>query len=398
MSAKAFSTAPVRFCLLEQGQIQTMTKLQESLRAVLDGAWRKLRSAAIDWSYYLEGNIPTNELFVQMRTNAIPSNSFFLLLSMSTIIATCGLIANSAPAIIGAMIIAPLMAPIISLAYGIACVDRRLALLSAITIAAGVVATIAISYAGVAIVGSRIAGSEILARASPSLLDLGVALAAGCAGAFAQVRPSIASSVAGVAIAVALVPPLAVTGIGLALGQEATSDTGLSLGGIGFDSGGIGIAKGAFLLFLTNLIGIVAIAALVFLIQRYGHWKKALPVIAVIVVGSFGLMPALNRTLHEIYVKNRVASLYAQYHYEPSEIDFEKSAQKIQHLHVAYRSGVLHVSADILATRDRLEGMQERLDAFQKRLSTDIGEPVVIELEIKPIEVLRAKSGSMGTR
>lgn len=375
-----------------------MAPLQEHLQTVLRGA-RRLRGVLTnDRALFRESNTTSGELSGLMRRNAIPTSSFFLMLSLSGMIATFGLVADSAPAIIGAMIIAPLMAPIISLAFAIACVDRRLALLSISTIVAGVAATIAIAYAGVEIIGLQIAGSEILARASPSLLDLGVALAAGCAGAFAQVRPSIGNSVAGVAIAVALVPPLAVTGIGLSLGENAISETGRSLDALGYSSGGIAIAAGAFLLFLTNLIGIVAVAAFVFVIQRYGQWRKALPLIAIIVAGSFGMIPSLNQTLHTIYVKNRAVSLYVKYAFQPSEGHSQTSTQMLQRIQVGYRNGLLHVNADLLATRDLVGAVQEKLDTFRRRLSDDIGEPVVLEVEIIPIEILKAKSGPLAAK
>lgn len=173
-----------------------------------------------------------------MNGNAIPSLGFFLMLGLSAVIATLGLISDSAPAIIGAMIIAPLMAPIVSLAFGIACLYRKLIALCALTILSGMLVVIAIGYFGVRVVGAQIAGSEILARTAPSFLDLVIALAAGCAGAFAQTRKSIMNSIAGVAIAVALVPPLAVTGVGLSLGHAAISETGASLREFGLQAGG----------------------------------------------------------------------------------------------------------------------------------------------------------------
>jgi len=92
----------------------------------------------------------------------------------------------------------------------------------------------------------------MLSRAFPSLLDLGVAMAAGAAGAFSLSRESIRNSVAGVAISVSLVPPLAVAGIGLALGRKATADVGLSFREVGLFSGGTDIAVGAIVLFLTT--------------------------------------------------------------------------------------------------------------------------------------------------
>ncbi len=139
------------------------------------------------------------------------------MLALAACIATLGLIADSAPAIIGAMIIASLMAPIMSLAFGIVLFERPLIVRSILTVIAGVILVVGFAYVSILIIGLRITGPEILNRTAPTLLDLGIAVAAGAAAAFAYTRRSIINSIAGVAIAGALVPPLAVTGIGLAL-------------------------------------------------------------------------------------------------------------------------------------------------------------------------------------
>ena len=369
-----------------------MRSLKENFQLVYVSIKRLVRKLTGGWAPYLEGPASAEDLKTQMYGNAIPSLGFFLMLALSGIIAMLGLIANSAPAIIGAMIIAPLMAPIVSVAFGIACADKHLIFLSAMTIIAGTLVVIGIAYVGVEAVGLRVAGSEILARTSPSILDLGVALAAGCAGAFAQTRPSIANSIAGVAIAVALVPPLAVTGIGLSLGRKATSDTGISLGEFGLHSGGADIASGAFLLFLTNLIGIVLVATLVFISQRYGNWRKALVAVVVISVASYLLIPPLSQALHEIYVKNRVVRLHVKQSGWLANSAVHSSSIKIEKIHVEYREDVLHVVADIFATRDNLEDAQQRIDKFQTLLSAEIGEPIVVEVDIIPIDLIRIRS------
>ena len=232
---------------------------------------RKGRQLTADWRPYVEAAVPAADLSQQMRQLSIPSFAFFFMLALAATIATLGLIANSAPAVIGAMIIAPLMAPIMSLSYGLVTFDLRLTKRSILTVVAGIVLVMAVGYVSTIAFGLRIAGAEILSRTSPTLIDFGIAVAAGAAAAFSYTRRSIASSIAGVAIAVALVPPLAVSGIGLALGAKAASAPGLSMAEFGVYSGGDGIAGGAFLLFLTNLIGIIAVAILVFVCQRYGE-------------------------------------------------------------------------------------------------------------------------------
>jgi uncharacterized hydrophobic protein (TIGR00271 family) len=369
-----------------------MRSLKENYQLTYASMKRLVRKLTGGWAPYLEGPALAEDLKAQMYSNAIPSLGFFLMLALSGIIAMFGLIADSAPAIIGAMIIAPLMAPIVSVAFGVACADKHLVVLSVMTIIAGTLVVIGIAYIGVEAVGLRIAGSEILARTSPSILDLGVALAAGCAGAFAQTRPSIANSIAGVAIAVAIVPPLAVTGIGLSLGRKATSDTGISLVELGLHSGGADIASGAFLLFLTNFIGIVLVATLVFVAQRYGNWRKALIAVVVISVASFLLIPPLNQALHEIYVKNRVVRLHIKQSGWLDNSDVHSSSIKIEKIDVKYRDDVLHVIADIFATRNNLKGAQQRIDKFQTALSAEIGEPIVVEVDIIPIDLVQIRS------
>jgi len=224
----------------------------------------------------LEPTIPADQMKMEMKAASLPTISFFFLLALSTAIATFGLLANSAPAIIGAMIIAPLMTPIMGLSYGVVQLGWPQIMRSAITVFLGVVVVIAISFFSARFIEIKVAGTEMLGRAFPSLLDLGVAMAAGAAGAFSLSRESIRSSIAGVAISVSLVPPLAVAGIGLALGRKATADVGLSFREVGLFSGGTDIAVGAFVLFLTNLAAIVVVAGTVMAIQGYVRWLRGI--------------------------------------------------------------------------------------------------------------------------
>ena len=228
---------------------------------------RALKRGVKEWTPAAESPLPAEEIDALMRQAAVPSRGFFFMLILSTAIATFGLLSNSAPAIIGAMIIAPLMAPILGLAYGIVVVDGYQISHSVVTVVVGTAVVVLFAFLTTSLIGLRIAGSEILDRTSPTLLDLGIAMCAGAAGAYAYSRKSIANSIAGVAIAVALVPPLAVTGVGLAMNRRATADVGLSFSEIGLYSGGDGIAYGAFLLFLTNLAGIVVVAGMVLVFQ-----------------------------------------------------------------------------------------------------------------------------------
>ncbi len=174
---------------------------------------------------------------------------FAALMTMSVLIAVMGLLADSTAVVIGAMLVAPLMTPVlgISAALVMGWPQRvfRQAVISAIG-AAGAVGLAALTTFMFPGSTDPLPG-ELVARTSPNLLDLGIALAAGAAGAYAQIRRAASDALTGVAVAVALVPPLAVVGITIGLGEFS-------------------LATGATLLFLANVAGIVMAAAITFLI------------------------------------------------------------------------------------------------------------------------------------
>ncbi len=334
-----------------------------------------------------EDAVPPEELALMMRRASSPTFSFFLMMALATSIATLGLLADSAPAIIGAMIVAPLMAPIMSLAYGLVDFDVRLTVRSAFTVAAGTALVIGFAYVQTLIVGLRIAESEILDRTSPSLIDLGVAVAAGAAAAFAYSRRSIMNSIAGVAIAVAVVPPLAVAGIGLAMGPTATAGVGLTLGHF---SGGAEIAGGAFTLFLTNLVGIIGVAIVVFITQRYGRWKQAMVGLVVIIFLAGTLVQPLSRALDKLVVKSMTLRLIA----ELREAQTFKSRATILDVDVLFQDDRLHVFLTSIApTAHASLGAQESIEDFQRFLSAAVGEEVVVEFTVVPVDVVTLRAG-----
>ncbi len=173
---------------------------------------------------------------------------FGALMVCSSLIAVLGLLADSTAVVIGAMIVAPLMAPVLGVAAAIVMDWPRRAAESALIAGIGSVLCIALAVAASLVLPTpeEIPG-EVLARTAPNLLDLGVAVAAGAAGAYAQVRRAAGEALTGVAVAVALVPPLAVVGITLQMGEWT-------------------LAAGATLLFLANVAGIVLAAAATFML------------------------------------------------------------------------------------------------------------------------------------
>lgn len=190
----------------------------------------------------------------QLRSGLLAESTldinYIVLIIGSCAIATLGLLSNSAAVIIGAMIVAPLMLPIRGLAFGALDGDVILVRLGLTAIAVGTLLAIILSALLGHLVGLAELGSEVFARSKPTLLDLVIAIAAGGIGGFAKVHPKVSSSLAGVAIAVALMPPVCVIGLGL-------SQTNWSL------------SIGATLLYLTNLLGITLSCMLVFLITGY---------------------------------------------------------------------------------------------------------------------------------
>ena len=171
------------------------------------------------------------------------------------IIATLGLLSNSAAVIIGAMLIAPLMLPIRGVAFGALEGNLKLVVEGLKALVAGT--AIALSLA--CILGWLVDlpyGSEIAARSQPNLLDLGVAVAAGAISAFAKIEPRLSSTLAGTAIAVALMPPVCVIGLGL-----SQADWHLTVG--------------ATLLYVTNLLGITLACMLIFLLSGYAPLARA---------------------------------------------------------------------------------------------------------------------------
>jgi uncharacterized hydrophobic protein (TIGR00271 family) len=196
------------------------------------------------------------EVYLEISQAAtLTDTTYWLQIIFAAGIATLGLVLNSPAVIIGAMLISPLMGPILSLGLALAAGDFILLArgIANITLSCSV----AIGFAVLLIftLPFKEATSEILARIQPNTLDLGVALFSGAIGAIAICRPikGVVTSIPGVSIAVALMPPLCVVGFGV---------------GVAFSlnwSEGFQIARGGGLLFLTNLVAISFASLLVFL-------------------------------------------------------------------------------------------------------------------------------------
>jgi uncharacterized hydrophobic protein (TIGR00271 family) len=197
------------------------------------------------------------EVQVKLREASRPGFDFFLMVVLSCTIATLGLLTNSAAVIIGAMLVAPLMSPIIGIGLASISGDGRLmgnaasALLKGSLLAVLVSTLLTLGNRALPFIFLQELPAEILARTHPSPIDLTIALAGGMAAAFAMAQPHLSAALPGVAIATALMPPLCTVGIGLALGRTD-------------------VAGGAGVLFITNAVAIAFAATLVFFTLGFG--------------------------------------------------------------------------------------------------------------------------------
>jgi uncharacterized hydrophobic protein (TIGR00271 family) len=196
------------------------------------------------------------KMFIQGPKTARRLTNFFVLLLLATVIATFGVLSDSTATVIGAMIVAPLMGPIMATAAAIVMGSAQRALRALALVGAGVVATIILSWLLAWVMPdvtiSIDYNSQITSRIAPGLMALVTALASGAAGAYIIMREEIADSMGGVAIAISLVPPLCVVGIALSQGN--------------WDAAG-----GAMLLFLTNFLAILLAGGIVFQFSGLGR-------------------------------------------------------------------------------------------------------------------------------
>jgi uncharacterized hydrophobic protein (TIGR00271 family) len=199
------------------------------------------------------------EIIADITESSSPGFDYFLLVILSTSIATLGLITNSPAVIIGAMLVAPLMSPVIGIGLA-SMIGRRTLLKSALSaslrgalvaVALSALFTFVNSY--LPFVSLHELPQEIISRTHPSPIDLMIALAGGIAAAYSLTEERLSAALPGVAIATALMPPICTVGIGVALQR--------------WD-----VAGGAFLLFITNVVTIAFAAAFVFFLRGFNPY------------------------------------------------------------------------------------------------------------------------------
>lgn len=177
-----------------------------------------------------------------------PNADFYLMVVLSVAMATFGLLLDNSSVVIGSMLIAPVLYPVLSTSMGIVMNNNVVLHKSFFTLTKAILVALISAFLVTILFGVKLdiqSSAEIISRTGPSLLHAGVAVVAGFAASFALIKPKLSEILPGIAISVALVPPLAVTGIGFAI----------------FD---FSLIRGSFLLFLVNILGIIFTSMLVF--------------------------------------------------------------------------------------------------------------------------------------
>lgn len=295
---------------------------------------------------YLSGHLPWfkkasteefKDLFDILRKNAMLSQEFMVLLILATLIASFGLLSDSAPVIIGAMILAPLMAPIISASMGLVREDKKLLTTSLKTLFIGTLGALFFGFLSSLLLPIESLTGEIQARMSPNLIDLLIAICSGIAAAYANSKEKISQSLAGVAIAVALVPPLAVSGIGIGWWN-------------------IHVFQGAFLLYITNLAGIILASGLTFIFLGYSPFHRAkkgiLPVLLTVLVLCIPLGISFNKVAYQTNLAGRIKELNFE-NIEISNIQISKG----QELYIS-----LKLSSEYYISPEELEEIQLKIE------------------------------------
>jgi len=304
---------------------------------------------------HVSGSVAHQDVIARVAEESGWSGRFAFMTVMSAGIAVLGLLLSSPAVVIGAMLISPLMGPIIGLGFSLALFDfagmRR-------SLTALIIATLlAIGFTALVVLCSplKAATSEILARTRPNLFDLLVALFSALAGAFALIRGR-GETIVGVAIATALMPPLATVGYGVATANFP-------------------IATGAFALFGTNFVTIALSATIMARLYGFGHrlstqqsWLQTLLLLVLFVVMAIPLALSLNRIAREAVIATQVRGVL--------NAALGKNARVTQ-LEIDYDVRPLAVRAVIIVPRSKAL----RTPVLAKRVEAKLGQPISLQAD-----------------
>lgn len=331
-----------------------LTYLDETLHspAVLFRAHRRWRNKNF------VNEINHEEIVPLVNEDGRMTSRYSFMVTMSCAIAILGLLLSSPAVVIGAMLISPLMGPIMSLGFSLCIVDLRQMRKALIAIVLGFIFSVGIAAFIVLISPITDPTPEILARTKPNLFDLLVAIFSGMAGGYATIRQK-GATIVGVAIATALMPPLAVVGYGIATATWP-------------------IAQGAFFLFMTNLLAISLSVTL--MAKWYGfksnHHKKSYTIwqtsLVFIVFGmlSIPLGLSLNKIAYQSYVAKTVQL--------EIEDRFNDTVSRISNFSINFNNKDEIGVECIMITDTYIPSAKEDI---QKTLYEEIGLPVVLSLD-----------------
>ena len=315
-------------------------------------------SGAFIWSWSdLKVSPHRAEVVIQETSEgSLPGTSYYAMIAAASLIASLGLVANSPAVVIGAMLVSPLMTPIFGMALGIIRGKPRLLGKAVGALVGGVMLSIlcGILFGFIPMIAE--ATPEMLMRTKPTLLDLLVAVFAGMAGTLALIDERISPVLPGVAVSIAVVPPLATCGLCLALGAVAG-------------------ASGAFLLFLANFLAVLLASSAVFIFTGLGKTpkekeRKQLIRRLVIALVSFCLVAAfLTHTLMHLLENERQEKLIKRIF--TSALSKTPNASLIDVLHKISKDKML-----VLATvRTSKVFTPDRVMKMQKEIAKTLGIP-----------------------
>ncbi len=313
------------------------------------------------------------EVYEAIQRGAQPSTDFFVTLTLAAALASLGLLMNSPAIIIGAMIVAPLMTAILAMGLGIVLGNPGLLWRAMGTTARGILLAVAMGW----LMGTLVPGAEptheILALSRPSVLDLAVALVAGAAAAYAVSRKEVSAALAGVAVAAALTPPLATVGLGVAFHDRH-------------------IALGAGLLFLANIVSIIAASGFVFIwvgfrlpvavprraaLLRRGFWSVTLLLFLV----TLPLVTLTRQSLRELRFSRRVEAAIE------AEVAHLPGGEVVHWSYTLSDDGTLQLEVTLRLLRTLTYGDAR---ALQEAIAGQLGLPVALSLSMVPATRLRA--------
>lgn len=285
---------------------------------------------------------------------------FAFMTLMSAGIAVLGLLLSSPAVVIGAMLLSPLMSPIIGLGFSLALFDYREMRKSLITMAAGTAAAVLFTCLIVLMSPLQAPTEEIIARTRPNLFDLGVAMFAALAGAFAIIRGR-GETIVGVAIATALMPPLAVVGYGLATWN-------------------LPVLGGSFALFFTNFVTIALSATVMARFYGFGYtlsaqqsWTQTWVLLLVFAAMAVPLGISLKQIASEAVTINQVRSVLSS--------RFGASARVTQ-LDVDFDADPLLVRSVVITPRDQIQKVSD----VQGELARRLDRPVTLRMDQVALE------------